>query len=73
MSRYRDPQLQVGENYGTCILTILIKTCFSSEFNPLAPFFQFYINYHLLNMLKIKFDINQQDLKIGDLHFDKSE
>ena len=25
------------------------------------------------NMLKIKCDMNQQDLKIVDLHFDKSE
>ena len=29
--------------------------------------------YHLLNMLKIKFDINQQYLKTVDLHFVKSE
>ena len=28
--------------------------------------------YHLLNMLKIKCDINQPDLKIVDLHFIKS-
>ena len=29
--------------------------------------------YHILNMLKIKCDINQQDLKRFDLHFVKSE
>ena len=29
--------------------------------------------YHLLNMLKIKCDINQQYLKTVDLHFVKSE
>ena len=32
-----------------------------------------HIKYHILNMLKIKCDINQQDLKIVDLHFVKSE
>ena len=31
------------------------------------------IKYHILNMLKIKCDINQQDLKRVDLHFVKSE
>ena len=31
------------------------------------------INYHLLNMLKIKYDINQQYLKTINLHFVKSE
>ena len=32
-----------------------------------------HIKYHILNMLKIKCDINQQDLKRVDLHFVKSE
>ena len=32
-----------------------------------------HIKYHLLNMLKIKCDINQKDLKTDDLHFVKSE
>ena len=32
-----------------------------------------YIAYHLLDMLKIKCDINQQYLKTIDLHFVKSE
>ena len=31
------------------------------------------VRYHLLNMLKIKCDINQQYLKTVDLHFVKSE
>ena len=49
--------------------------------NPLTSdvayiqFFFFYkhIKYHILNMLKIKCDINQQHLKRIDLHFVKSE
>ena len=32
-----------------------------------------HLMYHLLNMLKIKCDINQQYLKRDDLHFVKSE
>ena len=32
-----------------------------------------HIKYRILNMLKIKRDINQQDLKRVDCHFDKSE
>ena len=32
-----------------------------------------HIKYHILNMLKIKCSINQQDLKRVDLHFVKSE
>ena len=50
-------------------------------FNPLTAgiayirVFIFYkhIKYHISNMLKIKCDINQQDLKRVDLHFVKSE
>ena len=49
--------------------------------NPLAAgaaysrvlIFYYNINYHILNMLKIKCDINQQDLKRVVLHFVKSE
>ena len=52
-----------------------------TRFNPLTAgaayllVFIFYqhIWYHILNMLKIKCDINQQDLKTVDLHFVKSE
>ena len=36
-------------------------------------FFNSTLKYHLLNMLKIKCDINQQYLKTVDLHFVKSE
>ena len=32
-----------------------------------------HIKYHILNMLKIKCDINHQDLKTADLHFVKYE
>ena len=32
-----------------------------------------HIKYHILNMLKIKYDINQHNLKTVDLHFVKSE
>ena len=50
-------------------------------FNPLTTgaayirvfIFYWHINYHLLNMLKIKCDINQHDLKTVDLHIVKSE
>ena len=35
--------------------------------------FYWHIKYHVLNMLKIQCDINQQDLKRVDLHFVKSE
>ena len=39
----------------------------------LVFFFYWHIGYHVLNMLKIKCDINQQDLKRVDPHFVKSE
>ena len=50
-------------------------------FNPLTAGAEYirifisywHIKYHVLNMLKIKYDINQQDLKKVDLHFVKSE
>ena len=53
----------------------------TSRVNPLSAgvayirFFIFYYHnkYHLLNMLKIKCDINQQYVKTDDLHFVKSE
>ena len=53
----------------------------NQRFNPLTAgvayirVFIFYqhIKYHLLNMLMIKYDINQQYLKTVDLHFVKSE
>ena len=53
------------------------------KITPISPFltkaytrlFFFYqhIKYHILNRLKIKCDINQQDFKRVDLHFVKSE
>ena len=54
---------------------------FSGFFNPLTAgaanirvlIFYWHIMYHVLNMLKIKCDINQQDLKSVYLHFVKSE
>ena len=36
-------------------------------------FFTQHTKYHLWNMLMINRDINQQDMKIVDLHFVKSE
>ena len=53
-----------------------------SKFNPLTAgavhilfftFFYWHITYQLLSLFKIKSDINQQGLKIVDLHFVKSE
>ena len=54
--------------------------CDSININPLIAgaayirVFIFYqhIKYHILNMLKIQCDINQQDLEKVDLHFVKS-
>ena len=66
-------------------LNYLMRLCFNHFqiilFNPLTAgaayilVFIFYqhIKYHILNKLKLKFDINQQDLKRVDLHFVKSE
>ena len=71
--------------HGNCACKLFISlyhnTSFSFKPNPLTAgaayirVFNFYkhINYHILNMLKIKCDINQQDLKRADLHFVKSE
>ena len=50
-------------------------------FNPLTAgaayirvyTFYYHIKYHILSMLKMKCDINQQDLKKVDFHFVKSE
>ena len=59
------------------ITTLLYIGAQFKQFNPLTAgsayirVFIFYkhIKYHILNMLKIKCDINQQDLKRVDLHF----
>ena len=53
----------------------------SARLNPLTAgaayiqvfIFYSHIKYHLLKMLKIKCDINQQYMKTVDLHFVKSE
>ena len=50
---------------------IFIKTCQHSLL--IYIFFRFRFIKHILNMLKIKYDINQQDLKRVHLHFVKSE
>ena len=50
-------------------------------FNPLTAgvayirvlIFYYHIKYYLLNMLKIKYDINQHYLKTVYLHFVKSQ
>ena len=50
-------------------------------FNPLTAgavyiwvfVFYWHIKYHILKMLRIKCDINQQDLKRVDLYFVKTE
>ena len=55
---------------------------FTDVFNPLTAgaayirvfIFYWHIKYHILSIfLKIKYDINQQELKRVDLHFVKSE
>ena len=64
----------------TCRPTVAYKVHVDC-INPLtagAAYIQVFIFYqhikcHILNMLKIKCDINQQDLKRVDPHFVKSE
>ena len=61
-----------------------LKLCLAAathDFNSLTAgaayirvfIFYCHIKYHILNMLKIKCDINQQDLKRVDLHSVKTE
>ena len=66
----------------TLLSMVFVQKYFSAaRFNPLTAvvayirvfFFYWHIKYHLLKMLKIKCDINQQYLKTVDLHFVKSE
>ena len=53
----------------------------SQRFNPSTTitiivgftFFCYHINYHLLNMLEIKCNTNQQDFNIVNLYLGKSE
>ena len=42
-------------------------------YNVFFFIFSQHLTYQLLNLLKIKRDINQQDLKFVDLHFVESE
>ena len=57
----------------------MVNTNIFQRFNPLTAgvayirvfIFYLHIKYHLLNMLKIKYDINQQYLKTVDLQFVK--
>ena len=64
-----------------CMLTVRANITMSIVCNPLTAgvaymrvfIFYYHITYHFLNMLKIKYDINQQYLKTVDLHFVKSE
>ena len=57
------------------------KVSWCQPFNPITAgaayirvfIFYYHTKYHLLNMLKIKYDINQQYLKTVDLHIVKSE
>ena len=62
------------------IFALVAVTTIPIHINPLtagAAYFWIFIfnkpiKYHLLNMLKIKCDINQQYFKTVDLHFVKS-
>ena len=68
-----------GSGDTECRLTVFYNRVIS--FNPLTAgsaysrvfIFYWHIKYHLLNMLMIKCDINQQYLKTVDLHIVKSE
>ena len=74
-------QVDQGEQRDTPCRQVCTPLTEELPLNPLTAgvayirVFIFYqhINYHLLNMLKIKCDINQQYLKTVDLHFVKSE
>ena len=62
-------------------IDLSLSPCNGNKLNPLTAgvayirvfIFAKHTEYHLLNMLKIKCVINQQDLKTIDLHFVKSE
>ena len=55
--------------------------CVENIFNPLTAgasifvfdIFYWHITYQLLSLIKIKSDVNQQDLKFVDIHFVKSK
>ena len=63
------------------LIRIRSNHCIQPLFNPLTAgvayiqvfIIYLHIKYPFLNMLKIKYDINQQYLNTVDLHFVKSE
>ena len=61
----------VAAHESTCIIFHPITA--AAAYIQVFIFISTLIEYHILNMLKIKYDINQQDLKRVDLHFVKSE
>ena len=76
------PVLQVLHNHFKCYEDIVSTVrMLYLHVNPLTAgaacirvfIFYYHIKYHLLNMLKIKCDIKQQDFKTVDLHFVKSK
>ena len=78
VSRYRDPQLEVVENYRQKRILFEWSSwkirCYHLWLTAgpeyIQSFLQFWlpIKYQLLNMLKIKRDINQQDVKTVRFH-----
>ena len=63
------------QKWSGLIITLLLDVnplTAGAEYIRVFIFYQ-HIKYHLLNMLKITCDINQQDLKRVDLHFVNSE
>ena len=63
--------LQVGlKSKGLICLLFNLSTASAAYIRVFI--FYWHIKYHILNMLKIKGDINQQDLKRVDLNFVKS-
>ena len=85
---FENPDVQTLISFPITVIYSAAKTNYKrlvvisdERVNPLTAGFAFirffifhwHIKYHFLNMLKIKYDINQQDLKRVDLHFVKSE
>ena len=55
------------------LVMVVINPLTAGAANIRVFIFYQHIKYHILNMLKIKCDINQQDLTRVDFHFVKSE
>ena len=68
-SRFMKATIQTQNEHWVLILNPSIA---GAAYIRVFIFYQ-HIKYHILNMLKIKCDINQQDLKRVDLQFVKSE